>query len=520
MVLTRLLRSVVLGVLACSAANACSALLQSPGASFDESASGPDGSASSPDGEAPVVTTSTRTCRPWVGTRLQEEIPAPGALFGTSMSVRGNVLAVIAPFEPNGVTNTDLLTRSAESCAPNPGDVATPGQGAVIAFEATASKSPAASGVSRTSANDWSSQPLEIVGLESVESLLPNDVLGGLLSIGVFPTYSVAVGDGVLAVGVAGDGASQRFKGSVRLFRKEATGWVPGSRLEGSRSGLSALFGMSVALSKDVLVVGAPGEGEEEPDELPRQGAVYVYPLEGKSTEPVRLTLSIPSQSAYLGATLAVDDDWVIAGAPGERESTVQYIQAGAVYAYRRHDGTIDAKPQRLDFPHEPRSGNLGTSLALLGDTLAVGAPLSPGCEGTDPNVPLGAVFLYQLGSSGQWEHAGCLDGARLVNSMFGWALALRADRLLISAPWEPSLDGQISAGVVYSYSRHDGAFDQSYCRIYSPSPAACASFGLSIAQTDDYTLIGAPYEGDDLRSPTRPLDSGGIYAFHTGEAP
>jgi hypothetical protein len=277
---------------------------------------------------------------------------------------------------------------------------------------------------------------------------------------------------------------------------------------------------MSVALSKDVLVVGAPGEGAEESDELPRQGAVYVHSLDGTSTEPVRLTLDTPSQSAYLGASLAVDDDWVIAGAPGERESTVQYIQAGAVYAYRRHDGGIDPKPQRLDFPHEPRSGNLGTSLALLGDTLVASAPLSPGCDGSDPNVPVGAVFIYKLDSSGRWEPAGCLDGARLVNSVFGWALALRADRLLISAPWETSPDGQISAGVVYSYVRHAGAFDQSYCRIYSPSPAACASFGLSIAQTDDYTLIGAPYEGDDLRSPTRPLDSGGIYAFPTHEAP
>lgn len=41
-----------------------------------------------------------------------------------------------------------------------------------------------------------------------------------------------------------------------------------------------------------------------------------------------------------------------------------------------------------------------------------------------------------------------------------------------------------------------------------------------SIAQTDDYTLIGAPYEGDALRSRSRPLDSGGVYAFPTGEAP
>jgi hypothetical protein len=217
---------------------------------------------------------------------------------------------------------------------------------------------------------------------------------------------------------------------------------------------------------------------------------------------------------------LAIDDDWIIAGAPGETLSTALPIQAGAVYAFRRHEGGIDPDPQRLDFPHEPKSGALGTSLALDGDTLAVGAPLAPGCEGVDRNLATGAVLIYKLDPSGRWSFSECLDGSRLFGSMFGWAVALLEHRLLIGAPWEASIDGQPSAGAVYSYPRRDGVFVNQACRILSPNPGNCASFGLSIAQTSAYTAIGSPYEGDDLYSPTQPLDSGGVYAFPTGEAP
>jgi hypothetical protein len=421
-------------------------------------------------------------------------------MFGAMTAASGNTLVVVAPFEPNDVTDVSKLHRAMD-CTPNTADLAARGQGAAFVFEST------------TDGGSWTEgSRLPIPGIDLVEPLLPPDSLNSIASAGLFPTYSVAASAGLVVLGVGGDSASAAYAGSVRLYGKAADGWVQNDVLTSKVP--AALFGMSVLIWKDVLFVGAPGEGLDT--ESYRQGAIYAY-TRGTGSEPERLELDSPRRSTYLGFSLAADDDWLIAGAPGDKpENLVAIPLGGAAYAYRRRGRAIDSKPQqRLDFPKDPKSGGLGTSVALSGNTLAVGAPLSPGCEGDDISFFKGAVFLYELDALGAWHNLDCLDGPELPKSLFGWALAFRGDTLLVGAPWDTMPDGPTRSGVVYGYHRRkDGSFDHAPCQLPSPSEAGCTCFGTSLALGSDYTAIGSSYEGSDPTATSMPLDSGGVYAF------
>jgi trimeric autotransporter adhesin len=79
------------------------------------------------------------------------------------------------------------------------------------------------------------------------------------------------------------DGATN--SGAVYVFRRMGTIWQQEAYLKASNTGVSDLFGHSVALSGDTLAVGAYGEdsaaqgvdGSQAADSAPDSGAVYIF---------------------------------------------------------------------------------------------------------------------------------------------------------------------------------------------------------------------------------------------------
>jgi hypothetical protein len=158
--------------------------------------------------------------------------------------------------------------------------------------------------------------------------------------------------------------------GAVYVFRRTDTTWQQEDYLKASNTGAGDNFGWSVALSGDTLAVGARDEdsaaqgmgGNQADDSASDSGAVYVF----------RRTVTIWQQEGYLkasntdaddhfGSSVALSGDTLAVGAVGEDLS-------GAVYVFRR---TCTEWLQEVYF----RAHNyLGISLALSGDTLAAGA--------------------------------------------------------------------------------------------------------------------------------------------------
>jgi hypothetical protein len=434
-------------------------------------------------------------------------------LLGAAAAADGNVLVATAPFEPHDATE-HLLTRVVD-CSTNLKLLPSRGKGRAYVFE--------------RAANGWQQHSLDVSGSDEIEAQVPQGALHGFSDEGIYPTYSVAVSGNVIAFGIGGDGARAPYRGSVRMFTKEASGWTEAAQpIEQPSSRAQDLFGMSVALAGSTLVVGAPSEdrapdgavfdgGESNP--IVDGGAVYVYELDGTSVSRfVRLVSKVRIPRTYFGYRVALSPDWIAVGAPGEDPDGIQVLY-GATYLYRRNaSGSVESEPQVLDVPERRALGTFGAALALRGDTLVVGAPTSPGCSPTPQSTAyLGAVHVFKL-IDGNWEWQQCLDGPRAPGT-FAYTLALGAHALLVGAPLETYAE-RYFAGTVYEFHRSSGPFAKEPCIVRAPTPMSCGSFGLSLAIADSFVAVGAPYEGSDPASGSQPLDSGSLYTYSVSEPP
>ena len=152
-----------------------------------------------------------------------------------------------------------------------------------------------------------------------------------------------------------------------------------------------------------------------------------------------------------------------------------------------------------------------GWSLALDGETLAVGAPFESssasgvnGNQGNDNAQFSGAVYVFTR-SGVTWSQQAYVKASNTgMNDTFGWSVGLSGDALAAGAKGEASMatgingnqndDSQANAGAVYLFTRKDTAWSQQdYIK-----PAVTDSgdfFGYSVALSGDTLAAGAPGE-------------------------
>src|SRR5262249_14416579 len=150
-------------------------------------------------------------------------------------------------------------------------------------------------------------------------------------------------------------------------------------------------FGISLALSGDTLVVGAPDEtssaiginGDQNNHDRPSSGAAYVFVRSGTTwTQQAYIKASNPDEVDQFGSSVALSGDTLAVGAFNEQSAATgvngdqrdnSVTGAGAVYVFVRSG--ITWVQQAYIKASNPGGNNwFGLSVALSGDTLAVGA--------------------------------------------------------------------------------------------------------------------------------------------------
>jgi hypothetical protein len=258
-------------------------------------------------------------------------------------------------------------------------------------------------------------------------------------------------------------------------------------------------FGAAVALTNAALAVGAPlddhagGVNAGSVSLHARQGASWVYELDLVATDA--------SAGAAYGCALALEGNVLAVGA--RTRDAGPALDAGAVYVYRR-DAGVWTQEALLLAPQVQAGAQFGSSLALSGERLIVGAPLyTHPSVGTVPAQPArGAAYVYKR-VAGQWTHQFRLlaqDGAS--GDRFGSAVALEGKRVLVGAPGSETAAGLVDAGAVYLYEV--GGFlppglewwkDSGHW--HAADADAQDGFGTALVLRADVALIGAPgHEG------------------------
>lgn len=314
--------------------------------------------------------------------------------------------------------------------------------------------------------------------------------------------------------------------GAVYVYVRSGTEWVQQAYLKASNTEAQDHFGTSVAISGNTIVVGAPDEdsaaqavnGDQSDNSQAGAGAAYVFVRTGSSwVQQAYLKGSNTDSGDSFGESVAIDGNTIAVGAKNEVSfggSAYVYARSGSTWVQQARVRASNADPQDL----------FGTSVALAGNTLIVGAPREES-QSSDPTdnsgYQVGAVYVY--GRTGiLWSEQKILKASTLNDDrdLFGSSVAISGDLLVVGAPGEDSnaigtngdeYDNSLNkCGAAYVFIRKNGTWTrQAYLKGHYP--ANLNEFGASVAISGDRVLVGC--HGDDLGIPNT-AEIGASYLF------
>ena len=167
-----------------------------------------------------------------------------------------------------------------------------------------------------------------------------------------------------------------------------------------SNTTTGASFGWSVAVHGDVMVVGAPGDSSKGNN----AGAAYVFRAQDGTWEEEQKLFardgdltSDETEFAEFGSSVAISGETIVIGARSDLETDVF---AGAAHVFRFDRGAW-LEETKLRPSDGSRLDYFGTSVAIDGDTILIGAPEVDSDETSSRNI--GAAYIFQR-TEGQWR--------------------------------------------------------------------------------------------------------------------
>jgi LPXTG-site transpeptidase (sortase) family protein len=376
--------------------------------------------------------------------------------------------------------------------------------------------------------------------------------------------YSVDVSEGLAVIGArnADPGTGLINAGAAYVYFRGGSNWIFEAKLMAPDAQVGDSFGTSVAVSGDSIVVGSPGAEDEEGSDV---GAAYVFTRSETGWNfQTKLTAADPLEDDGFGTAVAIDGNTIAVGANLKPAGPLP--AAGAVYVFIRSGGRSWNQQAKLA-SGSPEIGDLfGTSMALDGKTLLVGAPETnpfgptrPGevylfqrigskwnqvdrfraklarsgdgfgkavaldgetiVVGADRHDPAGesgrirnagAAFVFTQSSGGWAEQAVLLAADAALFDNFGSSVDIYQNTIVVGAPGKYQA-GQFRVGAAYLFTRSRGAWTQQFKTVTDPV-AEDDAFGGSIALYGDWFFVGA-----DGRDPDSLLQAGETFAVYYG---
>ncbi|MGB6220453.1 FG-GAP repeat protein [Haloferula sp.] len=359
------------------------------------------------------------------------------------------------------------------------------------------------------------------------------------------------------ATGIDGDEANNSafFSGAAYVFIRSEGIWTQQAYLKASNTESFDLFGNSVAVSGDTVVIGAPFEasnatgidGSQGDNSAGNSGAAYVFSRSvGIWTQQAYLKASNTGADDKFGSSVSVSGDAVVVGAWGEASNATgvdgnqgdnSAQNSGAAYVFSRSVG-IWTQQAYLKASNTGAADKFGSSVAMSGDTVVAGAPSEAsnatgvdGNQGDDSSSDSGAAYAF-IRSGAAWSQQAYLKASNTgVSDKFGSSVALSGETVVIGAPSEASnatgVDGNqgdnssSDSGAAYVFIRSESVWTQQ-AYLKASNTGGADRFGRAVAVAGDYVVVGAPSEASNAtgvggdQEDNSIQGSGAAYGFST----
>lgn len=302
-------------------------------------------------------------------------------------------------------------------------------------------------------------------------------ILAPTASVGDLFGFSIALFGDTLVVGVPNDTVLVSSQaGRVHVFNRSGESWTHTADLTASDSGSGNHFGTSVSIVPPTILVGAPDDDHAAGVDA---GSAYVLTETGGVwTQSQKLVALDGETGDRFGAAVSLGFGVVLIGAPGDNHGMLD-IDAGSAYVFKP---IVDTwfQDEKILAPDGETSDHFGSAVALWGSTALVGSPFDDG-----PNITESGSAHFFEEDAGVWAHdetvVGPMDGLEMY---FGTSVALDGETLVVGV-----IDGAWfgpGSAATYIYARVGDTWDLEWV----------LSVGGSVAVSGDTVVVGIPKGG------------------------
>lgn len=280
-----------------------------------------------------------------------------------------------------------------------------------------------------------------------------------------------------LVVGARNDHGPQPNCGAVYVFHYNGTNWTEQAKLTASDATTDDLFGASLSIEGDRIVVGASAEDGN-------RGAIYVFNRNGTSWTQVAKLAPNDSDFVRFGWSVDIDGNYIVAGSPSHGVNSV-----GAAYIFF-FNGSAWGQQAKLIHSDPSIFEYFGTSVAIDGDYVVVGSP-----EATTSVGRSGMAYVFQR-SGTTWPQQFQLRPSTFeVSAEFGISVDIHGENIVIGS--YKSNNNGIEAGIAFVFTRFGNVWNQQV-KLHALNGQDRSSFGYSVSISSNHILVGAP-EFDNL---------------------
>ena len=245
-------------------------------------------------------------------------------------------------------------------------------------------------------------------------------------------------------------------------------------------------FGVSVAISGSLAVVGAPAEDTGGSS----AGSVYVFDVNGATPSVPILTVNNPEPNSgdFFGSAVALSGTRLVVGADNDDTGATN---TGIVYVFDLAGATPGVPTHVLANPTPAPSELFGDVVAVSGDRVVVGVP-----NDSEMGSGSGAVYVYDLSGVSPTDPVVTLfHPTPSTADRFGAAVAINGSKVVVGTPSDD--DGGITTGTAHVFDVAGATPTEPVATLHNPTPASGDFFGDGVAISGDIVVVGAV--GDDI---------------------
>lgn len=283
------------------------------------------------------------------------------------------------------------------------------------------------------------------------------------------------------------------------------------------------LFGTAVAISGDYAIVGAEFEDEDEAGKNPllNSGSAYIFKnIAGKWTQQQKIVAKDRGVGDFFGHSVSISGNYAIVGAYSEDHNLLgngYSSTAGAAYIFENVAG-VWTQTQKLIASDREEADQFGIVVDIEGNYAVIGAHHDDeDAKGADSMQNAGSAYIFK-NTAGNWTQLQKIVATdRGSEDKFGSAVGISGDYVVIGAHFESEDENGGNklwySGSAYIFKNMSDNWTP-VKKIVASDRATSDEFGISVAISGDYLIVGAYAEDEDASGNNSFNGAGSAYIF------